>query len=259
MNLQKFNIPGGYPLETDTLVEIQNAYKLFNALGQIAGDKAIIAGCEEDGESVGDGVVYLKDVKGGDAKGEVFEFRGGTKQPTVVIKEDIYGKIFEDGEEHEVLYKRYISFGSGEGAMDWNDFKRYRLIEEVSELKADIGAKLSDLNTKLADKYYTQDQTDAFFEGERYGKKQVNWDRVTEKPSSYPPASHNHDSLYYRKNSIRSYGHLTFDVYNSVGKNHHLWVNYYESGKVACAFEVEDTYEEITWIKIRFASVKIIN
>ena len=36
MNKQVFNLPGGYPLETDTLEQMQKSYSLFNALGEIA-------------------------------------------------------------------------------------------------------------------------------------------------------------------------------------------------------------------------------
>lgn len=54
---------------------------------------------------------------------------------------------------------------------------------------------------------YSKAEIDAFFEGEDAGKKQVDWARITSKPSSYPPSAHasshhvgggdlvNHDSL----------------------------------------------------------------
>jgi hypothetical protein len=37
---------------------------------------------------------------------------------------------------------------------------------------------------------YSQAEIDAFFEGEASGKKQVHWDRVTNKPSTYAPSAH---------------------------------------------------------------------
>lgn len=38
---------------------------------------------------------------------------------------------------------------------------------------------------------YSKAQIDAFFEGESGGKKQVHWDRITSKPSTFPPSVHN--------------------------------------------------------------------
>lgn len=37
---------------------------------------------------------------------------------------------------------------------------------------------------------YSEAEIDAFFEGEDSGKKQVHWDRVTNKPETYPPSAH---------------------------------------------------------------------
>ncbi|MGJ5643195.1 phage baseplate protein [Formosa sp. S-31] len=116
MNKQNFLQTGGFPLETDTLDAMQTAYGLFNALGAIAGDKAIIKGCDVVGGTVTDGVVYVN--------GEVFEFKGGVAQSTVRIIEETTNKLFENGESKAVLYKRYVTFASGTGAMNWSDFKK---------------------------------------------------------------------------------------------------------------------------------------
>ena len=273
MNRQNFNIPGGYPVETDTLQEMEKACSLLNALGQIAGDKAILKGCVDDGENVGKGVVYVG--------GELFEFRGGPKQTTVVIRRDVVRKVFEDGRAHEVLCKRWMAFGSGPDALNWSEFKRYRLIEEVAELKADlqsqftdVNAELSDLGPKLAgkaprvhdhdDRYYTQDQTDTFFEGESEEKKQVHWDRVTEKPTTYPPASHNHDDRYYQRGQIglRTYAYLTGKTYATVGRGRGLSssIDYYGSNQVCCSVtaELESTGEQdIQVLTLGFSKVKL--
>ncbi|MEH0008001.1 MAG: hypothetical protein V6Z82_04705 [Flavobacteriales bacterium] len=155
MNRQNFEIPGGFPLEADTLGEMQKAYRLLNALGEIAGDKAIVQGCVEDGEHISDGVVYVD--------GEVFVFRGGKKQDTVIVKEDAVTKTFESSQKHEVLFKRYVTFGSGEGSMNWRQFKRYRLVEEVAEFKDEVTDKLAGKAPLLHthdDRYYTETEID---------------------------------------------------------------------------------------------------
>lgn len=40
---------------------------------------------------------------------------------------------------------------------------------------------------------YSMAKIDSFFEGEDDGKKQVDWARITSKPSTYPPSVHSHD------------------------------------------------------------------
>jgi len=40
------------------------------------------------------------------------------------------------------------------------------------------------------DRYYTETELNAFFEGEDAGKKQVHWDRVTSKPETFTPSAH---------------------------------------------------------------------
>ncbi|MEH0007896.1 MAG: hypothetical protein V6Z82_04155 [Flavobacteriales bacterium] len=251
MNRQNFKMPGGFPLETDTLDEMQKAYSLLNALGEVAGDKAIVQGCVEDGEHISDGVVYVD--------GEVFAFRGGPKRDTVIVKEEAVSKTFENGQAHEVLFKRYIAFGSGENNMNWREFKRYRLVEEVAEFKGEVNESLAGkapLSHNHDDRYYTESETDIFFEGESSGKKQVNWNRVTGKPSAYPPITHNHDDRYYNKSEsdskycskskIRDYGYLTDIVYETISYNSTKTASFYSDHRVCCFMQISDMPDLIT-------------
>lgn len=116
MNKQNFNQLGGFPLETDTLDKMQTAYELFNALGEIAGNYAIIKGCVVTGSTVSDGVVYLN--------GEAFKFVGGNLQATVRIIAVESSKQFENGNSNVVHYERYITFASGVDSFEWSLFKR---------------------------------------------------------------------------------------------------------------------------------------
>ncbi|MBA7496910.1 hypothetical protein ES702_07519 [subsurface metagenome] len=45
-------------------------------------------------------------------------------------------------------------------------------------------------NGQLDPRYYTETEIDAFFEGESGGKKQVHWDRITNKPGTFTPSAH---------------------------------------------------------------------
>lgn len=116
MNTQNFNQLGGFPLETDTLNWLQEAYSIFNALGDVIGNHTIISGCVVDGTTIGDGVVFVD--------GEIFKFVGGDIQTNVRILENITNKVFENGDDRPVHFERFISFASGVDSIPWANFKR---------------------------------------------------------------------------------------------------------------------------------------
>jgi hypothetical protein len=132
MNLFNFIQTGGFPMDTEILDEMQTAYKLYNGLGALAGDIAIIKGCALVGSTVSDGVVYIN--------GEVLEFRSGIVAENVIIKQEVQSMEFEDGGINEVHYTRYATFGVATVSYPWASFKRAfptTQIPEALALKAD--------------------------------------------------------------------------------------------------------------------------
>lgn len=123
MNRIVLNQTGGFPLETDAIAAMQTAYGLFNALGAMAGELAIISGCKITGASVGDGTVYIN--------GEVLDFKGGTIAANVIIKEDTENRVFEDGQSKPVYKTRYATFGSATTSYLWDDFQRFLPLLEL--------------------------------------------------------------------------------------------------------------------------------
>lgn len=115
MNKQDFSLINGFPMNQAALDRMQTAYSIFNALGNIVGDKTIISGCTAIGTNTSNGVVYVN--------GEVFEFRGGVTQPTVIIKEDVTNLVYKNNNSYPAVKTRYVQFGTGVGQMDWADFK----------------------------------------------------------------------------------------------------------------------------------------
>ncbi|WP_291122806.1 hypothetical protein [Flavobacterium sp. UBA6046] len=131
---------------------MQKAYALFNALGAIVGNFALISGCETVGGSVTNGVVFID--------GELLEFRGGVIQDYVIIVETPTSLEFEDTNSHDVIFTRYATFGSATTQWPWTDFKRgFPTIDiadalagkattmAVNELVSTIGTMLEKLNT----------------------------------------------------------------------------------------------------------------
>lgn len=135
MNRIDFNQVGGFPMTTNILGKMQTAYSLFNAFGNIVGDKTIISGCDVTGSNTSNGVVFIN--------GEVFEFRGGLTQSKVLIKEESESLLFQNNNAYPVVKNRYVQFGTGVGAIDWVDFKRGfptknidTLIQRIEDLEA---------------------------------------------------------------------------------------------------------------------------
>ncbi|SOU86367.1 conserved hypothetical protein [Tenacibaculum dicentrarchi] len=138
MNIIDFQQNGGFPLETNTLTEMQKAWQIFNAFGFLAGDKTIISGCEISGNQITNGFIYLD--------GELLEFRGGIKQNSVVIIQEEAKAIFEDKSEKPVYFTRYATFGVSGNSIPWSSFKHIdnlivlsnqvkKLEKELAEIK----------------------------------------------------------------------------------------------------------------------------
>lgn len=126
MNKLEVNQVGGFPMTTRILDEIQKAHAVFNSLGGLAGNFTIIAGCVTAGTTVSDGFVFIN--------GEVFDFKGGLAQSKVIIKEDVENLTFQNGNANPVIKTRYVTFGTGVGAINWVDFKRPIETKEISAL-----------------------------------------------------------------------------------------------------------------------------
>lgn len=116
MNTINFNQSVGFPLETQILDSMQTAYGILNALGAISGNFSIISGCEVSGSTAANGIVYIN--------GEVLEFRGGTVQTNVKIVEVPQALEFEDGNTNNVIFVRYVTFGTATTQWAWSTFKR---------------------------------------------------------------------------------------------------------------------------------------
>lgn len=125
MNTQDFSLINGFPLNQAALARMQTAYSIFNALGSIVGDKTIISGCNVVGANTTNGVVYVN--------GEVFEFRGGSTQSKVIVKEDVTNLVYKNNNSYPAVKTRYVTFGAGVGAIDWVDFKRGFDTKDIAE------------------------------------------------------------------------------------------------------------------------------
>jgi len=144
MNKINFNQTGGFPLSTNILDAMQSAYAIFNQLGSLAGNKAIISGCEQLGNTVADGVIFLN--------GEILPFKGGAIGTSVIIKEESESRVFEDGATKPVIFKKYATFGSStpDKTFVWADFKPIKNLISLAQEKAEKTA-LKTAEDKIAE------------------------------------------------------------------------------------------------------------
>ena len=121
----------GYPFDVAFLAFMQNSYRLLNSLGCMAGNKAIISGCEERGNTISPGTVFIN--------GELFPFEGGAKDSTVFIKELTNEVTFEDGFLRPLEIIRSVAFGRSvpEKTFNWEDFQRVTNLQDLGKNKTD--------------------------------------------------------------------------------------------------------------------------
>ena len=139
MNKTNFIQTGGFPVKAERLQELQTAYSIFNHLGNLAGNFAIVSGCAVVGTNVSDGFVVIND--------ELLEFKGGTVSDDVIIIETASSKEFKNGEVKEVHFERYATFGTSVESFPWADFKRPI---QTKEIPLDLVTRLEKLEKKSA-------------------------------------------------------------------------------------------------------------
>lgn len=132
MNKLEVQQTGGFPLETNTLDFMQNAFRLLQEFGAMSGANTIISGCVENGNSVSDGVVFYN--------GEILPFHGGQKMTNVRVVEDQESRIFENGESKVVYKNRYMTFGSSGFGISWSSFRKPNTLLQLTDMINSLGA-----------------------------------------------------------------------------------------------------------------------
>ncbi|WP_413512093.1 hypothetical protein [Myroides odoratus] len=132
MNNINFNQTGGFPLSTNMLDAMQEAYKLFGELGEAIGKNCIVSGCEINGANVADGVVVLN--------GEILPFKGSGRfvGAVVTVQEEVEERIFEDANSKPVIYKRYAKLSTGFG-FAFDSMMRIKPIIELTKAIVPVG------------------------------------------------------------------------------------------------------------------------
>lgn len=121
----KFLQTDGVPLTADLMDEIQNAYSIFNVLGEVAGNFTILSGCEMQGTLVSPGIVAIN--------GDVLYFEGGTAYSSVYIHRENITKVFKNQQAKVLIEKKTVKFGDAAETYNWTDFVRLQTLRSIKE------------------------------------------------------------------------------------------------------------------------------
>lgn len=134
-----------FPLDCELLDNLQNNQFLISVLGNVAGDKAILFGCELSGTERKEGYVFLRTLA--HPEGEVLYFEGGRESAGLCLNLEPKA-VSVDGYEYPQAYTaRTLAAGAGEEKFVWSDFK---YIKSVQQLERELDKERLDKDAKIA-------------------------------------------------------------------------------------------------------------
>jgi len=153
-----------FPMSSETMAFMQDMVALSAKLASIGGSCYILDGCEDIGDNVNPGTVVVN--------GEILPFAGGFRVSSVVIQEEKDGVQVYDDTYTDLYIKRKVIFGSGGSTqLPWSSFQRLPSLTSMAQTIASLDSALT---------WHINNHT-------------VAWDKVTGKPSAFPPTGHGHD------------------------------------------------------------------
>lgn len=121
----KFLQTDGVPLTADLMDVVQQAYAIFNVIGDVAGNLTILKGCEVTGTLVAPGIVVIN--------GDVLFFEGGSIVQNVFINQENISKVFKNQQSKILIEKKTVKFGNASEVYPWSGFVRIETLRQISE------------------------------------------------------------------------------------------------------------------------------
>ena len=136
----KFLQTDGVPLTNDLMQLIEEAYSIFEVLGDLAGNLTILKGCNLVGSTVEPGIVAIE--------GKLYHFEGGLVSDTVYINLQEIKKTFQNQTEKVLIENRTVRFGNAITTYNWADFVRLETLKEI-QTKVNNGVTVQMFNALL--------------------------------------------------------------------------------------------------------------
>lgn len=136
----KFLQTKGVPLTADLMADLMSAIQMYDVLGELAGNLAIISGCITTGQNVSPGIVAIN--------GEVLFFEGGPSVSTVYVDTENISETFQDQVDRVLIEKKTVKFGNGSTNYNWDDFIKLKTLKEL-QVQVENNATKQQLNAAL--------------------------------------------------------------------------------------------------------------
>lgn len=138
----KFLQTDGVPLTNDLMQLIEEAYSIFEVLGDLAGNLTILKGCNLVGSTVEPGIVAIE--------GKLYHFEGGLVSDTVYINLQEIKKTFQNQTEKVLIENRTVRFGNAITTYNWSDFVRLETLKQI-QVKVNNSVTQQQFNSLIAE------------------------------------------------------------------------------------------------------------
>lgn len=138
----KFLQTDGVPLTNDLMQLIEEAYSIFEVLGDLAGNLTILKGCNLVGSTVEPGIVAIE--------GKLYHFEGGLVSDTVYINLQEIKKTFQNQTEKVLIENRTARFGNAITTYNWSDFVRLETLKQI-QVKVNNSVTQQQFNSLIAE------------------------------------------------------------------------------------------------------------
>lgn len=131
-----------FPLDAETLDYLQQLAALSAVVGNIAGDKMVLYGCELNGEKTrrDAGWVFLRTRMV--PEGEVLYWEGGTVKSGMYVRQEDISVTANNRSYPKAYTRRSLAPGYGDENYNWEDFTELRTLKDIlkenSELRSEI-------------------------------------------------------------------------------------------------------------------------
>ncbi|MDR3227754.1 MAG: tail fiber protein [Prevotellaceae bacterium] len=122
-----------FPLDCETLDYLQKNEAILAIIGNIAGNKTILLGCEltNNNTSRNPGFVFLQTVDF--SNGEILYFEGGAVASGMYMKKEAISVTAQNVAYPQAYIKRSLAAGIGSEQYSWNDFKTLTTNAQLAE------------------------------------------------------------------------------------------------------------------------------
>ena len=134
-----------FPLDTETLDYLQQLSALGAIIGNIAGDKMVLYGCEgnSDGTRRSAGWVFVRTREF--PEGEVLHWEGGATGSGMYVKQEDISVTANNRAYPKAYTRRSLAPGYGDENFKWEDFTDLKTLREILEENSTLRAEISGL------------------------------------------------------------------------------------------------------------------